>query len=102
MGKMRIEHGVSRVRRTKLQSSIDQSVASDIELMAQWSDNETNYIVNELLRYALTQEEEFLKYKANLHANPERTISNVKPAPLAAKPDLDMPPKVDAAPSSRG
>ena len=32
--------------------------------MAEWSDNDQNYIVNELLRFALSQEEDFQKYKA--------------------------------------
>ena len=43
MSKLKLEHGVSRIRRAKLQSSIDQTVADDIELLAQWSNNETNY-----------------------------------------------------------
>src|SRR5216683_3482812 len=93
MGKMKIEHGVSRIRRTKLQSSIDQSIASDIELMAQWSDNETNYIVNELLRFALTQEEDFLKHKAGLAATPARFTGNPKPTPAQAKPVPEAPAK---------
>jgi hypothetical protein len=101
MGKIKIEHGVSRIRRTKLQSSIDQSVASDIELMAQWSDNETNYIVNELLRFALTQEEDFLKYKANLRANPVRATSNSKPIPASIKPEADGPAKADPTSANR-
>jgi hypothetical protein len=42
MSKLKLEHGVSRIRRAKLQSSIDQTVADDIELLAQWSNNETN------------------------------------------------------------
>ena len=95
MGKMKIEHGVSRIRRTKLQSSIDQTVASDIELMAQWSDNETNYIVNELLRFALTQEEDFLKYKAGLAATPAPSTVNPKPAPSQAKLAPDAVAKPD-------
>lgn len=81
MGKMKIEHGVSRIRRTKLQSSIDQSIASDIELMAEWSDNETNYIVNELLRFALSQDENFLKYKASLSASAQSSYSPKPTAP---------------------
>ena len=101
MGKIKIEHGVSRIRRTKLQSSIDQTVASDIDLMAQWSDNETNYIVNELLRFALTQEEDFLKYKASLRANPVRATSNPKPAPASIKLEADGLQKADPTSANR-
>ena len=69
MSKLKIEPGVSRIKRAKLQSSIDQTIARDIELMAQWSDNEPNYIVNELLRFAIAQAEEFQKYKVGLPTN---------------------------------
>ena len=79
MSKLKLEHGVSRIRRAKLQSSIDQTVADDIELLAEWSNNETNYVVNELLRFALTQEEDFQKYKASSAANAARPASSAKP-----------------------
>ena len=95
MSKLKLEHGVSRIRRAKLQSSIDQTVADDIELLAQWSNNETNYVINELLQFALTQEEDFQKYKASAAANIARPVSGAKPStsPIksvsesAARPD---------------
>ena len=96
MSKLKLEHGVSRIRRAKLQSSIDQTVADDIELLAEWSNNETHYVINELLRFALTQEEDFLKYKASSATNPTRSAVSTKAAPTpiktvsepAAKPDV--------------
>jgi hypothetical protein len=97
MSKLKLEHGVSRIRRAKLQSSIDQTVADDIELLAQWSNNETHYVINELLRFALTQEEEFLKYKAGLTATTARSASSAKPAPTPIKPTTEAAPKSDAA-----
>jgi hypothetical protein len=78
MNKLKLQHGVSRIRRAKLQSSIDQTIADDIGLMAKWSNNETQYIVNELLRFAIAQEEEFLKYKAGIETNSPRTTGNGK------------------------
>lgn len=78
MNRLKLIHGVSRIRRAKLQSSIDQTVADDIELLATWSNNETNYVINELLRFALTQEEDFQKYKASLTANESRPAGNTK------------------------
>ncbi|WP_353071987.1 hypothetical protein [Tunturiibacter gelidiferens] len=91
MSKLKLEHGVSRIRRAKLQSSIDQTVADDIELLAEWSNNETNYVINELLRFALTQEEEFQRHKIS-----SATAAPTKPAltPIksvsepAAQPDM--------------
>jgi hypothetical protein len=81
MSKLKIEPGVSRIKRAKLQSSIDQTIARDIELMAQWSDNEPKYVVNELLRFAIAQAEDFQKYKAGLPAN---TAHNIGEAPSVA------------------
>lgn len=97
MSKLKLEHGVSRIRRAKLQSSIDQTVADDIELLAEWSNNETNYVVNELLRFALAQEEDFQKYKANSTANPVRPASSTKPAPVTIKPGTEPASRPDAS-----
>jgi len=86
MSRLKVQHGVSRIRRAKLQSSIDQTVADDIELMAEWSNNETPYIVNELLRFAIAQEEDFLKYKASLPKSAAQTASDTKPGASPIKP----------------
>ena len=86
MSKIKLEHGVSRIRRAKLQSSIDQTIADDIELMAEWSNNETNYVVNELLRFALTHEEDFQKHKASAAANTSRPAVSAKQSPAKSEP----------------
>jgi hypothetical protein len=101
MSKLKLEHGISRIRRAKLQSSIDQAIADDIELLAEWSNNETNYIVNELLRFALTQEEDFQKYKANSAANAARPTSGAKPATTPIKTVSESAPKPDASAAVR-
>ena len=80
MSKLKIEHGVSRVRRAKLQASIDQSIADDIQALAEWSNNEPQYVVNQLLRFALSQEEDFLKYKATPFVAAPRSVGNAKAA----------------------
>jgi hypothetical protein len=97
MSKLKLEHGISRVRRTKLQSSIDQTVADDIELLAEWSNNESNYVINELLRFALAQEEDFQKYKANSAANATRPASSAKPVTTVVKPVSESSAKQDAS-----
>jgi hypothetical protein len=86
MSKLKLEHGVSRIRRAKLQSSIDQTIADDVELLAEWSNNETNYVVNELLRFALANEEEFQKYKASAAANASWPAVSAKPSPAKSEP----------------
>jgi hypothetical protein len=100
MSKLKLEHGVSRIRRAKLQSSIDQTVADDIESLAEWSNNETNYVINELLRFALTQEEDFQKYKASSAATAARAAATSKPTPAPIKPVSEVAAKADATTSS--
>ncbi len=96
MSRLKLQHGVSRIRRAKLQSSIDQTIADDIELLANWSNNETQYVINELLRFAIAQEEDFLKYKANLAANPTRNANDAKPATSPIKPVSETAAKPEA------
>lgn len=96
MSRLKLQHGVSRIRRAKLQSSIDQTIADDIELMANWSNNETQYVINELLRFAIAQEEDFLKYKASIPANPPRPTNGAKPAMSPIKPAPETAAKPDA------
>ena len=96
MGRFQIDHSATRIRQAKIQASIDQSIADDIQLMAEWSDNEPKYIVNQLLRFALTQENDFQKYKAGSTASATQSAVNSKAAPTsikavsqpAAKPDM--------------
>ena len=99
MSKLKLEHGVSRIRRAKLQSSIDQTVAEDIELLAQWSNNETNYVVNELLRFALIQEEDFQKYKTSSVTNAARSAGAAKSSSTSIKSMSDPAAKPDGTPS---
>jgi len=97
MSKLKIEHGASKVNLVLLKTNIEDSISQDIDLMAAWSDNERKYIVNELLRFALTQDEDFLKYKAGLAASPARSPVNTKPAHSAGKVMSDVPAKSDPA-----
>ena len=59
MGKFKIEKGASRIARVKLQATIDESIAADLSLMCEWSNNDKNYVVNELLRFAVSEDSEF-------------------------------------------
>ncbi len=86
MSKLKIEHGASKVCLVLLKTNIEDGISQDIDLMCQWSENDRKYIINELLRFALTQDEDFLKYKAGLAANPSRPANTTKPAP---KPDTN-------------
>jgi len=72
MGKFKIEKGASRIARVKLQATIEESIAADLSLMCEWSNNDKNYVVNELLRFAVSEDSEFQAYKQSLaSARPE-------------------------------
>lgn len=99
MSKFKIEHGASKINLVLLKTNIEDAISQDIDLLAEWSNNERKYIVNELLRFAIAQEEDFLKYKASLTANPARPASNTKSAPASIKPATDQAPKSDPSPA---
>ncbi|MGC1782089.1 MAG: hypothetical protein WA708_06190 [Acidobacteriaceae bacterium] len=71
MARLKIEKGASKVRRVALKTTIDGAIADDLALMGRWSENETSYLVNHLLRFALNQSEEFQQYKESLGKNAE-------------------------------
>lgn len=102
MSKQKIEHGASKINLVLLKTNIEDGISSDIDLMCQWSNNDRKYIVNELLRFALAQNEDFLKYKAGLAANTSHSTSNAKPALAPGRPTPDAAPKSDSASANRG
>ncbi len=85
MSKFKIEHGASKVKLVLLKTNIEDSISNDIDLMCQWSDNERKYIINELLRFALTQEEDFLKYKSSQSSNSLRSPNQPRTQPARSK-----------------
>jgi hypothetical protein len=69
MNKFKIEKGVSRINRVNLQASIEESVGAELALMCEWSNNDRNYVVNELLRFAFSQDGEFQAYKESVNSS---------------------------------
>jgi hypothetical protein len=57
MSKFKIEHAASKVNLVLLKTNIEDTISQDIDLLASWSSNDRKYIVNELLRFALAQEQ---------------------------------------------
>jgi hypothetical protein len=99
MSKFKIEHGASKVNLVLLKTNIEDTISQDIDLLSSWSNNDRKYIVNELLRFALTQEEDFLKHKASLTASAVRPTGSTKPAATPIKSTTEAAPKSDAAPA---
>ena len=78
MSRLKIEKGASKVRRAPLKATIDGTVADDLELMCEWSENDTSYLVNLLLGFAIAQSEDFQKYKAEHLATPSPARNETK------------------------
>jgi hypothetical protein len=85
MNKLKIEKGASKVRRAPLKATIDGTVADDLELMCEWSENESSYLVNLLLGFAIGQSEDFQKYKAERLVTPLPARTEAKPATDSAR-----------------
>lgn len=70
MSKLRIEHGTSKSRWIVLKTTVEESTAADIELLCKWSENDRRYVINELLRFALANAEDFQQHKASAQSSP--------------------------------
>jgi hypothetical protein len=92
MSKLRIEKGASRIRRVPLKTTIDGTIADEIELMCQWSENDTSYVVNQLLRFALNQSEDFQQYKQSLeNSGPVVTDKKISVPPTSMSKATTQP-----------
>jgi hypothetical protein len=89
MSKLRIEHGASKINWVMLKTNIEESIATDIDRMCQWSNNERKYVINELLRFALSQSEDFQRYKTGLENKPALTAIGGSPIPLTSRVTAD-------------
>lgn len=86
MSKFRIEHGASKASFVMLKTNIEDTIAADIDRLAEWSNNDRKYIINELLRFAISQEEEFLKFKARTSGATSQTPRNPRPSTPTTSP----------------
>ncbi len=83
MGRFKIGKGISRVKRVKLQASVEESIAEDLAIMSERSNNDRNYVVNELLRFALAQDGDFQAFKQSRIGSTSDSQSKYPSASLA-------------------
>jgi hypothetical protein len=88
MSKLKIEKSASKVRRSPLKATIDGAMADDLALMCEWSENDTSYLVNLLLGFAIAQSEDFQKYKAKRIASPIEESAKPGAGPSRKAPGL--------------
>ncbi len=89
MGRFRINRNNTKEQKQLLQAKLETSLVEDVNLLCKWSGNEKNYVIAELLRYALSQESEFQEYKKSLQQHGAPTT----PVPLLPT----EPPKRESA-----
>ena len=75
MGRFRIARNNTKEQRQLLQAKLETSLVEDVNLLCKWSGNDKNYVITELLRYALSQESEFQEYKKSLRQQSSTTTS---------------------------
>ena len=82
---LKIEHGASKINWVMLKTNIEESIATDIDRMCQWSNNDRKYVVNALLQFTLEQSEAFQKYKKELETELPKSLREAKPVPVSPK-----------------
>ena len=63
MARFKINRNNNKEEKQVLQVKLDASLAEEVNLLCKWSGNEKNYVVAELLRFALRQEADFQQYR---------------------------------------
>ena len=66
MARFKITRNNTNTDRKLLQARIETVLVEDVNLIVKWSNRDKNEIVAELLKYALSQEEDFQAYKRSL------------------------------------
>jgi hypothetical protein len=77
-----------------LKTNIEESLANDIDLMCQWSNNDRKYVINQLLCFAIMQAEDFQKYKAErapTPAQPKATLGGTTPTLKSVSSSSERP-----------
>ena len=70
MARFKINRNNNKEEKQLLQAKLDASLVEEVNLLCKWSGNEKNYVIAELLRYALSQESDFQEYRQTLGKQP--------------------------------
>ena len=90
MARFKIIRNNTNNDRKLLQARIETALVEDVNLIVKWSNRDKNEIVAELLKYALSQEEDFQAYKRSVNhptiadMGKKSVESSRQPLPIAA------------------
>ena len=79
MARFKIMRNNTNSDRKLLQARIETALVEDVNLIVKWSNRDKNEIVAELLKYALSQEEDFQAYKQSVN---HPTIADIGKKPV--------------------
>ena len=85
MARFKIIRNNANADRKLLQARIETALVEDVNLIVKWSNRDKNEIVAELLKYALSQEEDFQAYKRSVN-QPSIADMSKKPAESTRQP----------------
>lgn len=88
MARFKIARNNNQEKKQLLQAKLDASLVEEVNLLCKWSGNEKNYVIAELLRYALSQETDFQEYRASIG----QQAPNMAPGTAKAIPISDHKP----------
>lgn len=66
MARFKINRNINKEEKQLLQTKLESSLIDDVNLLCKWSGNDKNYVVAQLLRFALSQENDFQEYKQSI------------------------------------
>ena len=66
MARFKIARNINKEQKQLLQAKLEASLVEEVTLLCKWSGNEKNFVIAELLRFALSQESDFQEYKQSL------------------------------------
>lgn len=82
MARFKINRINNKEGKQVLQVKLDASLVEEVNLLCKWSGNEKNYVVAELLRYALSQESDFQEYRQAATEEPSGVGVQTMPEPM--------------------
>lgn len=82
MARFKISRINNKEEKQVLQVKLEASLVDEVNLLCKWSGNEKNYVVAELLRYALRQEADFQQYRQATTKEPSSMSVQAMPEPM--------------------
>ena len=85
MARFKINRNIETEEKELFQVKLPKTLIEEVNLMVKWSANEKNFVVSEMFRYALRQENEFQAYKRSLVNANNSTSSGIHTAEINKK-----------------